>query len=97
MHLRIGQVYLHPETGKFVYIVDGQYESGGRVSNFWHWQDINEDGTLGEEGHGYGWMGQPIDHEVRIILKLKDATGVDVPTSVEGLKAGRRRSDATKS
>ncbi|CAK0760401.1 hypothetical protein CCP1ISM_90014 [Azospirillaceae bacterium] len=37
-----------------VYITDGQSESGGRVSNWWGFRFINEDGTLGKASGCYG-------------------------------------------
>lgn len=44
----------HPRDG-LVYVTGGQYEVNGRISNFWYWRKLNPDGTLGAEGHGYGW------------------------------------------
>ena len=38
-----------------VLIEAGQFESGGRVSNFWGGHEINSDGTLGKEWNGYGY------------------------------------------
>lgn len=37
-----------------VWIVDGKYLSNGRVSNFWYWQRVLDDGSLGEMENGYG-------------------------------------------
>ncbi len=37
-----------------VLIIEGKYNVSGRVSNFWHWYDINEDLTLGVKQSGYG-------------------------------------------
>jgi hypothetical protein len=41
---------------KLVIINSGQYldSTYHRLSNFWYWQEINEDGTLGKEDSGYG-------------------------------------------
>ena len=38
-----------------VLITGGQYlASNGRLSNFWSWRRVLEDGTLGKECSGYG-------------------------------------------
>jgi hypothetical protein len=37
-----------------VLITDGQYESNGRVGNFWRWKRILPDGRLSNEEQGYG-------------------------------------------
>jgi hypothetical protein len=37
-----------------VLIIDGQYMSDDRISNFWHWQRVLSDGTLAETECGYG-------------------------------------------
>ena len=47
-----GKVYIYKKKHK-VLITGGQYESGGRVSNFWFFNFINKDGTLGKEGGDY--------------------------------------------
>lgn len=39
-----------------VFIIDGQYEVNGRVSNFWSWYEINEDQTISEKKSGYGYF-----------------------------------------
>jgi len=39
--------------GKLVYIISGDYEIGGRVSNHFHWATIKPDGTLGRPTKGY--------------------------------------------
>lgn len=43
------------KKGNLIYITGGQYYGqNGRISNFWYWRDINDDGTLGKtEHHGY--------------------------------------------
>jgi hypothetical protein len=43
-----------------VYIISGQYLSGGRVSNFWYWKRILPNGDLSEEEHGYGDFYTPL-------------------------------------
>ena len=53
-HLYVGIALRHPD-GRLVYITDGQYISNGRLSNFWGWREIREDGTLGPRESGYGW------------------------------------------
>lgn len=53
--MKVGEVVMHPDGYK-VYVTDGQYLSNGRVSNFWYWKRVNEDGSLSETTeHGYGW------------------------------------------
>jgi len=44
------------KDGRLVYIKSGAFYSDGRVSNFWCWQEIFEDGTLGNEESGYWRM-----------------------------------------
>ena len=59
--LRIGQRIRH-ESGCTVEIVDGQFmvqaHGKSRVSNFWYWRRVRKDGTLGQQGHGYGLVDQ---------------------------------------
>lgn len=68
----IGKVYLRDK--KRIYITSGSYLGGyGRVSNHWTWKEINEDGTLGVKGSGYGDMSaEPfsnVEIEIRVIFK----------------------------
>jgi hypothetical protein len=37
-----------------VYIIEGQMYSNGRISNFWTWKRVLDDGSLGEEESNYG-------------------------------------------
>lgn len=53
-HLEIGMVTKHPD-GRTVKIVDGQYMGTFGLSNFWDWQEVLPDGTLGKKECGYGW------------------------------------------
>jgi hypothetical protein len=50
--MHVGGVYLYED--KPVYITDGQYESNGRISNYWRFRYINKNGSLGESGGDYG-------------------------------------------
>lgn len=50
----VGDVVTHPD-GRTVKIASGQYWSNGRVSNWWTWNEVNADGSLGEPESGYGW------------------------------------------
>lgn len=54
--MKIGATVMHPK-GYPVKIISGQYLDPiyGRVSNFWTWQRVNDDGSLGEKESGYGW------------------------------------------
>jgi len=57
-HLEVGMVTRHPKDGKIVYITKGEYldSTYGRLSNFWHWREVLQDGSLSNnEEHGYGW------------------------------------------
>jgi hypothetical protein len=53
-HYYIGSCYLR--DGRVIYIESGCYTDPtyGRLSNHWHWRKVNEDGTLGRRGNGYG-------------------------------------------
>ena len=53
--LKIGQRIQHID-GYEVEITKGQYMGTYGLSNFWYWQKVNEDGTLGEESNGYGYV-----------------------------------------
>lgn len=69
-----GGVFLHPEEGP-IYITDGAYEIGGRVSNAWGWKKVNPDGTLGKKGHGYGTTEWPeLDADITVMVKIKYQT-----------------------
>ena len=57
-----------------VYITSGYYLDPiyQRLSNFWTWHKINDDGTLGEIEKGYGLFSEinmGYDLEVKIIFK----------------------------
>lgn len=54
--MRIGATIQHPD-GYAVKVLDGCYLDPiyNRVSNWWTWQRVNDDGTLGEPVSGYGW------------------------------------------
>lgn len=54
--MRIGETIPHPE-GYLVKVVSGCFldPKYGRVSNWWTWQRIQPDGSLGPKESGYGW------------------------------------------
>lgn len=54
--MKIGAVIVHPDGYK-VKVISGCYldPTYGRVSNWWTWSRVNEDGTLGSTESGYGW------------------------------------------
>ena len=56
-YLKVGCA-CYDEKGRLAYIIDGQWEIDGRLSNFWDWKLIKEDGTLGRKQSGYGWKGK---------------------------------------
>lgn len=39
-----------------VLIKRGSYQSNNRISNFWHWNEINIDLSLSEQKSGYGYF-----------------------------------------
>lgn len=56
-----------------IVITDGTYLSNGRVSNFWSWQEINEDLSLSEEKHGYGdFYEQPLNLVTSVSIGFGD-------------------------
>jgi hypothetical protein len=52
--MKVGAVLMHPDGYK-VKVIEGAFLRNGRVSNFWSWQRVNDDGTLGPKESGYGW------------------------------------------
>lgn len=57
--LEIGQVYNYTDTKNNtypVYILSGDYEINGRISNHWQWKRINKNGSLGRSISGYNNM-----------------------------------------
>jgi len=53
-----------------VYIVEGKFESQGRISNYWYWKRILPDGTLGKMEHGYGSFAESKNlYEITINVK----------------------------
>lgn len=50
--LNIGGLYIYNK--KLIYIVSGQYDTPRGISNYWFWNEVNSDGTLGKPGEGYG-------------------------------------------
>jgi hypothetical protein len=61
-----------------IYITSGEYLSNGRVSNFFTWRRVNEDGTLSKrEYSGYGWRAKPakgVKVEIRVVPKRRKKT-----------------------
>lgn len=51
--IEVGKRYLHPEHG-LVEVIEGDWTVNGRLSNFWTWRPVQEDGTLGEPVSGLG-------------------------------------------
>ena len=57
-----------------IVILEGAYEAEGRMSNFWSWKFINEEGYLGFVESGYGEFYEPIyeyDEPLIIIPRKK--------------------------
>ena len=55
-----------------VLITRGQYMSNGRLSNFWYWRRVLDDGTLADTEHGYGSFEESeknYDVETTIVVK----------------------------
>lgn len=60
-----GQIRMHPEHG-MIYIVDGDYERNGRVSNHWRFRKVLHGGQLSPELlGGYGDNRWPIRRDVQ--------------------------------
>lgn len=55
----VGDTVRHP-SGRTVKIVDGQYWGTFGISNFWYWQEVHADGSLGPREHGYGWQPETV-------------------------------------
>ena len=53
--LWVGQKVTVVADGREVIIVDGEYMSNGRISNFWYFREILPNGTMSpKREHGYG-------------------------------------------
>lgn len=80
----VGKVYIVGEnfhfkypkrTNRLVYITGGSYNGrNGRISNFWYWKDIEEDGTLGKSNNGYGNFFNPSEKYIPVVTIIKDNT-----------------------
>lgn len=79
--MSIGKVYLY--KGRPVYVTGGQYESNGRISNYWSFLYINEDGSLGEEGGDYGALGPMLDAKVNINVEIKESAKPEMEHGME--------------
>lgn len=53
---QIGSIVLERELMKDVYIVNGKLFSNGRISNWWTYREVLDDGSLGEEKSDYGYF-----------------------------------------
>lgn len=53
-----------------VLIVDGEYFVEGRISNFWSWRRVLEDGQLGDIERGYGYF-EESDKKYKVETKIK--------------------------
>lgn len=54
--MAVGKTLKHPD-GRMVKVKSGQFLDPvyRRLSNWWTWQEVKADGTLGVEESGYGW------------------------------------------
>jgi len=54
--MEIGKVLQHPD-GRTVKVKSGCFRDPvyGRVSNWWTWNEVLPDGSLGLDESGYGW------------------------------------------
>lgn len=54
--MAIGKILKHPD-GRTVKVKSGCFHDlkYGRVSNWWVWNEVLEDGVLGPDESGYGW------------------------------------------
>lgn len=64
-----------------VYILGGQYEVDGRISNFWSWRVVLKDGTLGEEQCGYGNF-ETVEHEVHGKFRVRNGERLETDIKV---------------
>jgi len=63
--------FTHPKrTNRLVLITHGQFYSNNRISNYWTWKEINNDGSLGIENSGYGNFYQP-KYKYRLIQYIE--------------------------
>lgn len=51
----VGKEVMHPD-GRLVKITGGQLWGMHGFSNFWHWREVKDDGSLGPDESGYGWL-----------------------------------------
>lgn len=70
-HLFIGGVFEDPQTRRLVYVEEGAFERGGRVSNHWTLREIEKDGTLGRSYAAYGWDAASIPAEVEVRVHVR--------------------------
>lgn len=68
--LSIGGVFNHPDHGP-VYVTSGQFQVNGRISNYWYFHAVQEDGSLGPQLSGYGGNWERVPADVTIIVKIK--------------------------
>lgn len=71
--LEVGMVCTASDGKTVVRIMDGTYLDAvyHRVSNHWTWRPVLQDGTLGEEQHGYGWRPKEIyEHEETVHVRV---------------------------
>lgn len=54
--MEVGKTLKHPD-GRTVKIKSGHFldPTYGRISNFWTWNEVMPDGSLGSDECGYGW------------------------------------------
>ena len=53
--LKIGKTVRYTD-GRLVKIISGRYWGQYGISNFWSWQEVKADGSLGVIENGHGWM-----------------------------------------
>ena len=53
--MKIGALVRHPD-GYLVKVISGRLWGEYGISNWWTWQRVNDDGSLGEEISGHGWQ-----------------------------------------
>lgn len=81
---RIGSIVRHtgwrkeddPNYPCDVLIEDGQFESHGRVSNYWYWRRVLPDNTLSEREHGYGSF-EVSDNQYKITTIVEKVISVE--------------------
>ncbi len=68
--LAVGQIRRHPDHG-LIYIIDGDFERNGRISNFWDFRKVLKDGRLSARIYGdYGGSEWPTPKNIVVQIRV---------------------------